>query len=310
MRFLTPGLHGHAVEFSPFFPDRLAVTACQNFGIKGGAELLILRRGPLGALKLETSRQWTDSLTDVRWSEKYDSQLLTSSGDGSLQLWDLSLPATAPPRRFKEHVKEVNGVDWCQIAGDPRVVTASWDGTLKIWDFDASPTSLQTLTGHVGYVYCGIWSPRMRDTIASVSADCSLRVWDSRLVRPTLAQQASDYELLACDWSNYDEFLIFTGGVDKVIRGFDLRNLKRGPMFELHGHKYGVRRLKASPHVAGVVASCSFDFTTRIWDIASRTCILSFEDHSEFVSGIDFNLHVPGELADCAWDQQVVVRNY
>ena len=33
-----------------------------------------------------------------------------------------------------------------------------------------------------------------------------------------------------------------------------------------------------------------------------------FDDHTEFVTGLDYNIHVPGLLADCAWDEHVAVR--
>ena len=46
----------------------------------------------------------------------------------------------------------------------------------------------------------------------------------------------------------------------------------------------------------------------RIWDIASLKCVAVYDDHSEFVVGVDFNNHVPGLLADCAWDERVVFR--
>ena len=31
------------------------------------------------------------------------------------------------------------------------------------------------------------------------------------------------------------------------------------------------------------------------------------EHHSEFVTGLNFNLHLPGQLADCSWDESVKV---
>ncbi len=46
----------------------------------------------------------------------------------------------------------------------------------------------------------------------------------------------------------------------------------------------------------------------RIWDTASATCVRTFEDHSEFVAGLDFSTHEAGVLVDCAWDQSVVLR--
>ena len=36
--------------------------------------------------------QWTDGLFDVVWSETDANVLVTASGDGGLQLWNLSCP--------------------------------------------------------------------------------------------------------------------------------------------------------------------------------------------------------------------------
>lgn len=47
---------------------------------------------------------------------------------------------------------------------------------------------------------------------------------------------------------------------------------------------------------------------SRIWDFkTSHEAIEVVKHHSEFVYGLDFNNHVPGELADCGWDSLVHV---
>ena len=106
--------------------------------------------------------------------------------------------------------------------------------------------------------------------------------------------------------------MVVTGSVDKTIRGFDTRAGPAGrPLFQLEGHSYAVRRVKCSPHAENIVASCSYDFTTKIWDISrphGLQQLQSFDDHTEFVIGMDWNLHTPGELIDCAWDETLIVR--
>ena len=41
----------------------------------------------------------------------------------------------------------------------------------------------------------------------------------------------------------YFQNIVFTGSVDCAIRGWDIRNSK-GPVCELKGHQYAVRRIK------------------------------------------------------------------
>ena len=42
--------------------------------------------------------------------------------------------------------------------------------------------------------------------------------------------------------------------------------------------------------------------TVKIWDCNTQSPINQFEHHSEFVTGLDFNLFVEGQLASVGWD--------
>lgn len=53
------------------------------------------------------SYDWNDGLFDVTWSENNEHVLITSSGDGSLQVWDTAKPK-GPLQVYKEHTQEVN----------------------------------------------------------------------------------------------------------------------------------------------------------------------------------------------------------
>jgi peroxin-7 len=47
---------------------------------------------PPGGIMPERTFDTQDGLFDVAWSEMHENQLVTSSGDGSIKLWDLTLP--------------------------------------------------------------------------------------------------------------------------------------------------------------------------------------------------------------------------
>lgn len=53
------------------------------------------------------SFDWNDGLFDVTWSENNEHVLITSSGDGSLQIWDTA-KTKGPLQVYKEHAQEVN----------------------------------------------------------------------------------------------------------------------------------------------------------------------------------------------------------
>lgn len=85
--FSTQGFAGYSVSFSPFYPDLIATAAASNFGIVGNGKLFVSSsKMPL------TTFDTQDGLFDVAFSEIHDKQIVTASGDGSIHLWDWSMP--------------------------------------------------------------------------------------------------------------------------------------------------------------------------------------------------------------------------
>ncbi|NXW19754.1 PEX7 protein, partial [Circaetus pectoralis] len=237
-----PGLHGYAAEFSPYWPGRVACAAAQYYGIAGCGTLAVLEQNETGIVLLR-SFDWNDGLFDVTWSENNEHVLITSSGDGSLQIWDTA-KTKGPLQVYKEHTQEAYSVDWSQTRGEQLVVSGSWDQTAKLWD-PAVGKSLCTFKGHEGVIYSTIWSPHIPGCFASASGDQTLRVWDVKAPGVKLVIPAHQAEILSCDWCKYDENLLVTGAVDCSLKGWDLRNI-RHPVFILLGHTYAIRRVKVS----------------------------------------------------------------
>ncbi|KAB0795164.1 hypothetical protein PPYR_12003 [Photinus pyralis] len=304
--FLTPNRHGYSVRFSPFRPEHLAVATSQYFGLTGGGTLFLLELTPDKKLIQLQSFNWSDGLFDCVWSEADPALIVTASGDGSLQLWNLSI-STIPPQIFHEHIKEVYSVDWNRTRQEQLILSASWDATIKVWD-PTRKASLNTYMGHSQLVYNAMWSPHIPNCFASVSGDGTLRIWNSLNAEGATALcKAHDAEVLSCDWCKYDQNILATAGSDGFIKGWDLRNFSQ-PIFHLKGCEYAVRRVQFSPHSLSMMASVSYDFTTRIWDFKhSSEALETIQHHSEFVYGLDWNAHRKGELADCGWDSLVHV---
>ncbi|KAL3882792.1 hypothetical protein ACJMK2_029099 [Sinanodonta woodiana] len=300
--FRTIGKHGYAVEYSPYLPQRLACATSQHYGLAGSGTLFILDSTP-GGLLLVQAYDWNDGLFDVTWAENNENLLITGAGDGSLLLFDVA-QSKGPLKAWKEHTKEVNSVDWSQTRDEHLVLSASWDKLIKMWDIGRSQ-SLCTFVGHEYIVYSVVWSPHIPGCFASASGDHTLRIWDAR--QPQFAQTvipAHNAEVLTCDWCRYDKNLLFSGGVDNLIRVWDLRNTKQC-VIELSGHQYAVRRIRAYPFDGHILGSCSYDFTVRLWDIRQPHHLDCIQHHKEFVYGLDFNVHKPGLVTDCGWDELV-----
>mmetsp|Transcript_8463 Transcript_8463/g.7833 ORF Transcript_8463/g.7833 Transcript_8463/m.7833 type:complete len:97 (+) Transcript_8463:594-884(+) len=93
------------------------------------------------------------------------------------------------------------------------------------------------------------------------------------------------------DFNKYENF-IATSSTDNLIKLWDLRSTVSSPIMTLKQHQLAVRRVKFSPYHANVLASTSYDMSVLIWDCNTQMPINKFDNHTEFVVGLDFNLFV------------------
>ena len=139
-----------------------------------------------------------------------------------------------------------------------------------------------------------------------------------------MAAASPPSEILTHDWNKYNDTVIATAGVDRVIRTFDIRNPVGGPLSVMQGHDYAVRRLAWSPHASDVLISASYDMTVRLWNdgstgiaqgpagpvsgakVGSQMGIMN--RHTEFVTGVDWCLFgMGGWVASVGWDERVLL---
>lgn len=271
---------------------------------------------------------------------------MTACGDGSLKLFDLGVN-DFPVMNFHEHKREAFSVCWNPVTKDS-FLSSSWDGTVKVWS-PARPHSLTTLP--VGScTYSTSFCPSNPALVSAVSSDSHLRVYDLRtpasakyhLVSAipvhappsatTAAPQAlpgppasAPAEILTHDWNKYNDSVVATAGVDRVIRTFDVRNPAAGPASVMQGHEYAVRRLAWSPHASDVLMSASYDMTVRLWNDGSAmprqqqdhhpgmgprlgAQLGVMNRHTEFVTGVDWCLFgMGGWVATVGWDERVLL---
>lgn len=212
------------------------------------------------------------------------------------------------------------------------------------------PTSLKTLpVGNCTYSAC--FSPTNPSIVSCVSSDSNIRIFDLRTPvsakyhlttvipahapppGPTLPLLSNGQtfaggvpsEILTHDWNKYRDTVVATGGVDRLVRTFDVRSPAGGPLAVMPGHEYAVRRLAWSPHASDVLATASYDMTVRVWSDGSSSSASSsppsaantipvgtqlgvMNRHSEFATGVDWCLFgTGGWLASAGWDQRVLV---
>lgn len=145
-----------------------------------------------GSIVERSTREWSDGLFDVAWSEHERDVVLTASGDGTLQLWKTDLDAAeaqVPKVCYSEHAKEVCSVDWSPSPHNRIFLSSSWDHSVKLWD-PLITASLRTYADHADLVYSAKFSPGMANVFASVSADGFLKLWDVLDHSPKASHQA------------------------------------------------------------------------------------------------------------------------
>jgi peroxin-7 len=171
----------------------------------------------------------------------------------------------------------------------------------------SSPILQSTLSGHESVVYEARWHPRRPCLIASVSADCSLRLFDIKQSSNIVNQRAHPAEILSLDWSKYDDHLLVTGACDNRLRLWDIRMITNAvTIFE--GHEAAIRRVKFDPHRRDRLASTGYDGQLKLWNLTptnSNINILTERICKEFIYGLDWNLFERDKLAVGAWDRIV-----
>ncbi|AGO13684.1 AaceriAGL190Wp [[Ashbya] aceris (nom. inval.)] len=355
------GYSGYAVQYSPFFDNKLAVASGSNFGLVGNGRLFIMDLTAQGTMVETNSFLTKDGLFDVAWNEKHENQVLAAQGDGSLRLFDITLQQY-PIALFQEHQREVFSCNWNLLHKDT-FVSSSWDGTVKVWT-PARPHSMLTLlpapanrsamvepgtrglplsnqqqhmdaADNKDCIYQAQFSPHDPNLVMSCSGNSYVSLFDLR--QPAASNQQrfiahSGLEALTCDFNKYRPHVIATGGVDKMVKVWDLRMVRQtlttsrtAPVSinEMQGHSLAVRKVAWSPHHSNRLISTSYDMTCRAWhDLADgpggqhsgrtnnsdpqRGCSYIFTKHSEFVFGADWSLWgQPGYVATTGWDGQI-----
>ncbi|CAG7725365.1 unnamed protein product [Allacma fusca] len=313
--FTTTGSHGQSVAYSPFAPNLIACATGSNYGLSGNGFIYILDNNESGITEVLKIDQ-RDNFYDICWSESEPNILASASGEGLIHIWNIGQKyPRVPVAEFKGHRKhEMSSVSWNLPKFSNLILAASWDGTSSVYD----PTNpgwpaIKIKTALDGYkTYQSVWSPHNPNTFLAASSDGRLTLWDAQASsqEPQAVFHSPNSEVLTCDWGKYNNSIAISAGGDSMIYGWDLRNPAH-PIFELQDHGQAVKRVKFSPFHPTIIASGSFDTTVRVHDFqASDGSIHILNHHSEFVHGVDWNLHTPGELVSCAWDQTVKIFKF
>merc|ERR1711865_854821 len=160
---------------------------------------------------------------------------------------------------YKGHKNAVLQVDW-SIDGT-KLCSASADKTVFVFDVETNKRvkKFQDHQSHVNSVCCARQDTHL---LASASDDCTAKLWDTR-VRGCLHTFPDRYQVTSVAFSA-DDNLVFTGGIDNVVRAWDKR--KNDVAFVLSGHTDTITSLRLSPD-GSYLMSNAMDSSVRIWDV-------------------------------------------
>ncbi|CAF2089239.1 unnamed protein product [Rotaria magnacalcarata] len=291
----------YAIRYSPHVVNQLAIVSCENYGIRGRSTIQLISSHDQSVFN------WSDAVFDVSFVETDPSLIVCGSGDGSLLVWQLNKTNSSPVLSLREHQREVWCVHWSESRSSDALLSTSGDGTIKLWNFDSSPMLQATLSGHESVVYEARWHPRRPGLIASVSADCSLRLFDIKQSSNVISPRAHPAEILSLDWSKYDDHLLVTGACDNRLRLWDIRMITNA-VSVFDGHEAAVRRVKFDPHRRDRLASTGYDGQLKLWNLTPTNSNINMHTErfsKDFIYGLDWNLFERNKLVVGSWDRIV-----
>lgn len=219
-------------------------------------------------------------------------RLFTGRIGGTLEWWDLTGKGARSGTFTDEEVGNSGahrGPVWA-IAPTPdgtAVVSGGEDGAARIWE-TGSGNRRCTLAGHDGPVHAVAVTPD-GSGVVTASRDTTVRVWD-----PSTGAQVGVlrghgngvYSAVALPGGS----LIASGSEDRTIRVWPrpepVSSDDEDQPIILRGHEEGVMSLAALADGTDRVVSASQDRTLKIWDVQTRTAVLTLEGHVADVLGV------------------------
>lgn len=202
------------------------------------------------------------------------SVIASGSHDRDIFLWN----TTGDCKNFmvlRGHKNAVLEVQWTADGG--QVISASADKTLRAWDVETG-RQVKKMTEHLFVVNACSASRRGAPLVASGSDDGTSKLWDLRQ-RGAVQNLGTEHQITAVGFSDASD-KVYTGGVDDVIKVWDLRRVE--VVEKLQGHSDTITGMQLSPDGSYLLTN-AMDCTLRIWDMRpyapENRCVKIFAGH-------------------------------
>ncbi|KAF9009635.1 hypothetical protein BDQ17DRAFT_1421800 [Cyathus striatus] len=237
-------------------------------------------------------------------------RVAVGSADNTIRVWDATTGSLS--MELKGHSSAVNAVDFSRNAA--RIVSGSRDGMVIVWNAFTGK-QVTVFRGHAGFVSCTKFSPSGANVL-SASADRTVRLWDAALTAVrgssnwvTILAISNDATHVASGstdgkialWETSDGHMIYeiapyqTGIISLAISPSDnsiASVAENSSVIDIWNLLDGSNKGKLQGHTAPIfccshswdgkqISSTSEDYTIRIWDAASLTCltVLKTQNH-------------------------------
>jgi transducin (beta)-like 1 len=183
-----------------------------------------------------------------------------------------------------EKQKDVTTLDW--NADGTFLATGSYDGQARIWDTNGK--LVMSLKHHKGPIFSLKWN-KDGNYLLSGSVDKTAIVWDVKTGEMKQQFAFHSAPTLDVDWRNPQSFA--TSSMDHSIYVCKLGDDK--PVKAFKGHTDEVNAIKWDPS-GTLLASCSDDFTAKVWSVKKDTCVHDFNEHEKEIYTIKWSPTGPG----------------
>jgi len=162
------------------------------------------------------------------------------------------------------HKNAVLEVKWSHVTPH-QLMSCSADKTVAIWDGNKGHC-IRKFTEHQSIVNSIANARTVADLLVSGSDDTSALLWDIRS-KKSVAAMKHPYQVTAVAMHS-DAEAVYTGGIDNIIRRFDVRKLgKAVENLQLTGHTDTITGLSLSPDnnflLSNAMDSCVYKWDTR-----------------------------------------------
>ncbi|CAE6460822.1 unnamed protein product [Rhizoctonia solani] len=211
-------------------------------------------------------------------------QLLSSSVDGTIRIWDTHYDVVEPVAAYEGHTMFINSVAFSTDGA--QVVSGSDDRAICLWNATSGALIRKISSAHEHDIIAVTFSPD-GTKIASGSCDNSVRIWDPQ--NGTLAREPLTGHT---NWVRAVKFSpdgnqLVSGADDSVIRVWDLRHDEISSS-RLEDHSDSVLSVEYSADGTRIVSGTR-DCNIGLWDAQKLTLIWMGSKHTGRVCSVVFS---------------------